>query len=61
MIVASALGYFILPLDLIPDWILGGGFTDDAAAIAAAIAAVSAHIKPAHKERAKAKAAHWLK
>ena len=61
MIVASALGYFILPLDLVPDWLLGVGFSDDAAAVAAAIAAVSAHIKPSHKERAKAKAAHWLK
>ena len=60
MIVVSVLGYFILPLDLIPDWILGGGFTDDAAAIAAAIGAVSAHIKPEHKDQAKAKAAQWL-
>lgn len=60
MIVASALGYFILPLDFIPDWIIGAGYTDDAAAIAAALAAVGAHIKPEHKTKAKAQAERWL-
>ena len=33
LLVIAALGYFILPLDLIPDTI-PGGFTDDAAALA---------------------------
>ena len=33
----AALGYFILPIDLIPDFLPGVGFTDDLLAIGAAI------------------------
>ncbi len=49
----GALAYFILPLDFIPDIILGVGFTDDAAILAAAVSAVAAHIKPKHRDAAK--------
>jgi len=49
----GALAYFILPLDFIPDIILGVGFTDDAAILAAAIATVSSHILPKHRDAAK--------
>ena len=35
--IIGALGYFILPLDLIPDAIAGAGYTDDIAAISAII------------------------
>lgn len=31
--IAGALGYLVLPLDLIPDFIIGLGFTDDIAAL----------------------------
>lgn len=48
----AALVYFILPADAVPDIILGLGFTDDAAVIAAVIGAVSAHIKPRHRAAA---------
>jgi uncharacterized membrane protein YkvA (DUF1232 family) len=48
-ILLAALGYFVLPTDTIPDFILGFGFTDDVAALTAAIAAVRAHITPAHR------------
>ena len=40
VIAIAALVYFISPIDLIPD-ILPGGFADDAAAIAAAVASIS--------------------
>jgi uncharacterized membrane protein YkvA (DUF1232 family) len=50
----AALAYFILPTDLIPDIILGLGFTDDAAVIATAIALVRNHITPEHRDAAKA-------
>lgn len=33
LMLAGALGYFILPVDVIPDGIPGLGFTDDAAAL----------------------------
>ncbi len=49
----AALAYFILPTDLIPDIILGLGFTDDAAVIATAIALVRNHITPEHRNAAK--------
>jgi uncharacterized membrane protein YkvA (DUF1232 family) len=52
-ILLAALGYFVLPADTIPDVILGLGFTDDAAVLAAAITAVRAHLTPAHRAAAR--------
>ena len=40
----AALGYFILPLDLVPDFIPGAGFADDLAAIGAALAMAHLYI-----------------
>jgi len=53
MTLLAALGYFVLPVDAIPDIMPLLGFTDDAAVIAAAIAAVAGSISPEHRERAK--------
>jgi uncharacterized membrane protein YkvA (DUF1232 family) len=50
----GALAYFVLPTDLIPDFLTGIGFVDDATVLYAAVRAVSDHIKPAHRDRAKA-------
>ncbi len=50
----AALAYFVVPTDLVPDFIAAFGFTDDASVLALTIAAVSGHIKPAHLARAKA-------
>ncbi len=36
-LIIGALGYFILPVDLVPDVIAGAGFLDDAAALLAVI------------------------
>lgn len=49
----AALAYFVLPLDGIPDFLLGIGFGDDVAVLGAAIAAVRAHITPAHRAAAR--------
>lgn len=53
MTLLAALGYFVLPIDAIPDIMPLLGFTDDAAVIAAAIAAVAGSITPEHRERAR--------
>ncbi len=53
MTLLAALGYFVLPVDAIPDIMPLLGFTDDAAVIAAAIAAVAGSITPERRERAK--------
>ena len=52
--ILAALAYFVMPADLIPDFVIGLGFTDDLAVLTAAIAAVQRHIKPVHREAARA-------
>lgn len=54
-VIASALGYLVLPLDAIPD-MLPGGYIDDFAIIAAAATTVAAHLKPKHRHRAREQA-----
>lgn len=49
----GALGYFVLPLDGIPDFILGLGFTDDAAVIMGVLALMRAHITDEHRSAAR--------
>lgn len=49
----AALAYFVLPADIIPDFIAGLGFTDDATVLMAAIGLVSSHLKPEHREAAR--------
>jgi len=53
-ILLAALAYFVTPVDVIPDFIAGFGFTDDAAVLALAIRAVSRHLKPDHYTRTRA-------
>lgn len=53
LILAGALAYFVMPFDVLPDFMPLIGFTDDAAVIATAIATVSRAIKPEHRDRAK--------
>ena len=50
----AALAYFVLPTDIIPDWFVGIGFTDDAAVIAAAIALAGRAIRDGHRQAARA-------
>ncbi|MEH0070532.1 YkvA family protein [Pannonibacter sp. Pt2-lr] len=49
----AALAYFVLPLDVVPDFILGIGFGDDATVLMGAIAMVRAHMRPEHSQAAK--------
>jgi len=50
----AALAYFVLPFDLVPDFLLGIGFVDDASILFAAIAAVRRHIDDRHRAAARA-------
>lgn len=52
----GALAYFVLPFDVIPDLLLGLGFTDDAAIMVAAFTAARMHITEAHRAQARV----WL-
>jgi uncharacterized membrane protein YkvA (DUF1232 family) len=49
----GALAYFIMPFDIIPDFIAGLGFTDDVTVLLAAIGMVRAHITSVHREAAR--------
>ena len=42
--IIGTLGYFILPVDLLPDAIVGVGYADDAAALTAAVTALASCI-----------------
>ncbi|SKA21081.1 YkvA family protein [Consotaella salsifontis] len=52
-ILLAALAYFVIPMDLIPDFLLGLGFSDDLAVLWAAFSAVRQNIKPEHYEQAR--------
>ncbi len=54
-VIVGALGYWIFPLDVLPDFLPGIGYSDDIATIFAAISVIALHIKSSHKTRAKEK------
>ena len=59
--ICGALGYFILPFDLMPDFIPMLGFTDDISALAWAIHAIWKNVTPEIEEQAKQKLQSWIK
>lgn len=56
----GALGYFILPVDLIPDFIPIAGYTDDLAALLWAFYAVARNVTPEIEAKAKSKLRDWF-
>lgn len=48
----AALAYFVLPVDMVPDLLVGIGFSDDIAVLSAAFAMVNRNIRPSHYEAA---------
>ncbi|SEI48104.1 Uncharacterized membrane protein YkvA, DUF1232 family [Allopseudospirillum japonicum] len=56
----GALGYFILPVDAIPDLAPAIGYTDDLGVLVAACVTVAAHITKEHQALAQAKLAQWF-
>lgn len=53
--IIGALGYVLIPLDLIPDFIPVAGFTDDLAAVAFAVHLARNQITPAIQQKAEEK------
>lgn len=49
----AALAYFVVPSDMIPDFIAGLGFTDDATVLFATVRMVANHIREPHRVRAR--------
>ena len=42
-----------MPIDAIPDFLLGLGFTDDMAVLFTAVSMIRSHMKPEHREKAR--------
>jgi len=51
-VLAAAIAYFVMPTDLIPDFVAVLGFTDDALVISTALSLVSQHVTDRHREAA---------
>ncbi|MFW3614986.1 YkvA family protein [Billgrantia antri] len=56
----GALGYFISPIDAIPDLTPLLGYTDDMSILAGALAIVAAKINDKHRQKAKATLERWF-
>lgn len=56
----AAIGYFVLPIDVMPDVMPMLGFTDDAAVLATALRLVAANMRPEHREAARRALARGL-
>jgi len=56
----GALGYFILPLDAVPDLAPLVGYTDDLSVMVAALGTVAFYITPQIKAQAHGKVDQWL-
>lgn len=59
-VIAGALGYLVVPCDLLPDPTPGVGYADDLAVLTAAIALVAIHVTAETKEKARAKTREWF-
>ena len=56
----GALGYFISPIDALPDITPLVGYTDDMAVLLAAVAVTAAHITPKVSEKARETMKRWF-
>lgn len=52
-ILIAALAYFIMPFDVVPDFIFGLGFTDDMAVLLAALNVIRTHMNQGHRDKAR--------
>jgi len=59
-VIVGALGYFILPLDFIPDFFPITGFSDDITALLSVLVAVALYVDEETKTKSKAKLHDWF-
>lgn len=52
-VIIGALGYFITPVDAIPDFAPLFGFSDDLGMMLSALAVVAIHVKEEHRQKAR--------
>jgi uncharacterized membrane protein YkvA (DUF1232 family) len=51
-LILGAITYFMLPTDLVPDFLAGLGFTDDAAVMIATLKTIGSYLRPEHYREA---------
>ncbi|MBY5984239.1 DUF1232 domain-containing protein [Halomonas sp. DP5Y7-2] len=56
----GALGYFISPIDALPDLTPLIGYTDDMGMLAVALITVASYVKEEHRQLARVKLARWF-
>lgn len=54
VMIGGTLLYLVMPIDLIPDFLVILGYTDDVTALMVMLRLVSSHVTDAHREKAKA-------
>ena len=59
-VILGALGYFVMPIDAIPDILPVVGYTDDLGVLAAAVGAVAVNITAEVKAQATTKMKDWF-
>lgn len=59
-VILGSLGYFIAPIDVIPDMVPVVGFADDLGVLVAALASVSLYVDDNVKQKAKNKMKEWF-
>lgn len=60
-VIIGALGYFILPGDMIPDFIVGIGHVDDLTVLLGALAVVATYVDEETKAKATSRLKMWFK
>lgn len=59
-VIYSALAYFILPTDAIPDMVPMAGYVDDLGALASALATVALYVTDDVKQKARERLREWF-
>lgn len=59
-VIVGALGYFISPLDFIPDIIIGIGYSDDLGILLGALISVAMYVDKDLRQKAQARIVEWF-